>query len=325
LLAPLIASPALAEEAATTTQAEPETARRDTSAATRYPIVLAHGFFGFNDFAGAGFLTYFYNVKDYLQANGEPLVFTPAVDPFNTSDFRGAQLVADIEEILKATGYEKVNIIGHSQGGLDARVAANLRPDLVASVVTVATPHGGSRIADIALKLVADPNAQQALNDLLVLLGAPLYDQIGNETNVILPLKLFSQEGIAAFNKAHPDEAGVFYASIAGRTDFQLGGAVCNASVKLPFITDWQGKLDPVDPLLSLFETLLDGGIGDPYPNDGLVRVVDAKRGEFWGCLPADHLDEVGQLFGDSPGLGNNWKHQEFYAAVIAELRKRGF
>ena len=290
-----------------------------------YPIVLAHGFFGFNDFAGAGFLTYFYNVKEYMQAHDEPLVFTPAVDPFNTSEFRGAQLVANIEEILKATGHEKVNIIGHSQGGLDARVAANLRPDLVASVVTVATPHGGSRIADVVLKLVADPNAQDLVNDLLVLIGAPLYDQIGNETNVILPLKLFSQEGIAAFNNAHPDEPGVFYASITGRTDLHLGGSGCSTSVKLPFITDWQGKLDLVDPLLSLSETILDGGLGDPYPNDGLVRVVDAKRGEFWGCIPADHLDQVGQLFGDSAGLGNNWKHQEFYAALIAELRNRGF
>ena len=290
-----------------------------------YPIVLAHGFFGFNDFAGAGFLTYFYNVKDYLQAHDEPLVFTPAVDPFNTSDFRGAQLASYVEEILKATGHEKVNIIGHSQGGLDARVVANLRPDLVASVVTVATPHEGSQVADVVLDLVSDPNAQDAINDLLVLLGAPLYDQIGNETNVILPLKLFSQPGIAAFNKAHKDEPGVFYASIGGRTDWALSGSECNPDVKLPFITDWQGKLDPVDPLLSVFEGILDGGFGESIPNDGLVRVAASKRGEFWGCVPADHLDEVGQLLGDSPGLGNSWKHQEFYAAIVAELRKRGF
>lgn len=290
-----------------------------------YPIVLAHGFFGFEDFAGAGFLTYFYDVKDHLQAKGETLVFTPAVDPFNSSDFRGAQLAAYIEEILKQTGHEKVNIIGHSQGGLDARVAANLRPDLVASVVTVATPHGGSKVADIVLKLVADPNAQEIVNQLLKLIGAPLYDQIGNETNVILPLKLFSEPGIKAFNLAHPDEPGVFYASIGGRTDLHLGGVACNPDEHVAFVDAWQGKLDTADPLLSLLETVLDGGLGDPYPNDGLVRVVDSKRGKFWGCLPADHLDEVGQLLGDSPGLGNAWDHKQFYADLVAELRKRGF
>jgi triacylglycerol lipase len=290
-----------------------------------YPIVLAHGFFGFEDFAGAGFLKYFYDVKDHLQGEGEQLVFTPSVDPFNSSDFRGAQLVKEIEEILALTGHEKVNIIGHSQGGLDARVAANLRPDLVASVVTVATPHGGSKVADIVLQLVADPNAQDVVNELLKLVGAPLYDEIGNETDVILPLELFSEPGIAAFNKAHPDEPGVFYASIAGRTDLHIGGVQCTPDVVVPFISDWQGKLDTVDPLLSLLESILDGGIGDPYPNDGLVRVVDSKRGQFWGCLPSDHLDEVGQLLGDSAGLGNNWDHTAFYSALVAELRTRGF
>ena len=290
-----------------------------------YPIILSHGFFGFEDFAGAGFLTYFYGVKDHLASQGEDLVFTPAVDPFNTSDYRGAQLVENIESILAQTGHAKVNIIGHSQGGLDARVAANLRPDLVASVVTVATPHGGSRVADIALDLVSDPAAQDVVSGLLELIGAPLYDEFGEQTNVWKPLELFSEPGIQAFNKAHPDEPGVFYASIAGRTDLHLGGDSCDADVSLPFIAEWQGKLDTVDPLLSVFEVILDGGIGDPYPNDGLVRVVDSKRGEFWGCLPVDHLDEVGQLFGDSAGLGNGWKYKVFYADVVAELRKRGF
>ncbi len=290
-----------------------------------YPIVLSHGFFGFEDFAGAGFLTYFYGVKEHLASQGEELVFTPAVDPFNSSDFRGAELVERIEQILALTGHEKVNIIGHSQGGLDARVVANLRPDLVASVVTVATPHGGSRVADIALELVGDPAAQDVVSDLLALIGAPLYDEFGEQTDVWKPLELFSQPGIAAFNKAHPDEPGVFYASVAGRSDLHLGGDSCDADVTLPFIAAWQGKLDTVDPLLSLFETILDGGIGDPYPNDGLVRVEDSKRGQFWGCLPVDHLDEVGQLFGDSAGIGNGWKHKVFYADVVAELRKRGF
>jgi len=289
-----------------------------------YPIVLAHGFFGFEKFAGQDFVTYFYGVKQQLQGEGE-IVFTPAVDPFNTSDFRGAQLAARIEEIVAKTGYEKVNIIGHSQGGLDARVAANLRPDLVASVVTVATPHGGSPVADVVLKIVADPNAQGVVSDLFNLIGAPLYDEIGEETDVILPLKLFSSPGIDAFNKAHPDSPGVFYASIAGRTDLHIGGDPCDADVALPFISDWEDTLDITDPMMSLCESILDGGFGDPYPNDGLVRVKDSKHGQFWGCLPTDHLDEVGQLFGDGAGLGNKWNHEAFYSAVVAELRKRGF
>jgi triacylglycerol lipase len=54
------------------------------------------------------------------------------------------------------------------------------------------------------------------------------------------------------------------------------------------------------------------------------VRVADAKWGKFLGCVPADHLDEIGHLFGDSPGVGNGWKHRELYASLIAYLRAQG-
>jgi triacylglycerol lipase len=126
-----------------------------------YPVVLAHGFFGFEDFAGAGFLTYYYKVKENLAAKGE-LVLTPAVDPFNDSDYRGDQLIEHIEAFLAQTGSAKVNLIGHSQGGLDARAVAHKRPDLVASVVTIATPHHGTPVADIALKLLANRGSSSA-------------------------------------------------------------------------------------------------------------------------------------------------------------------
>src|SRR5688572_4187672 len=33
-----------------------------------YPIVLAHGFFGFEEFAGVDFVTYFYGVREDLAA-----------------------------------------------------------------------------------------------------------------------------------------------------------------------------------------------------------------------------------------------------------------
>jgi triacylglycerol lipase len=33
---------------------------------------------------------------------------------------------------------------------------------------------------------------------------------------------------------------------------------------------------------------------GELLPNDGLVQVASAKCGTFRGCVPADHIDEVG-------------------------------
>ena len=287
-----------------------------------YPFVLAHGFFGFEKFAGLSFETYYFHVKAHLAAKGE-IVDTPAVDPFNDSDYRGQQLLARIEDFLAATGASKVNIIGHSQGGLDARVVANLRPDLVASVVTVSTPHLGTPVGDIATKLLADPNAQAIIDALTQLVGGALYDTVGNKTSLIKALELFSTPGIAAFNQKHPDAPGVFYASIAGRSALHPHGPDCDGDLVVPFIHPWKSTFDPLNALFAITEPSLSGF--DNVINDGLVRARDARRGEFWGCVPADHVDEVGQILGQSPGLGNDWKYLDFYTELLAYMRSRGF
>jgi triacylglycerol lipase len=287
-----------------------------------YPVVLAHGFFGFEEFAGVDFATYFYGVKEHLAQEGE-VVYTPAVDPFNSSEFRGAQLVEIIEGILAETGHAKVNLIGHSQGGLDARVVAHDRPDLVASVTTFATPHYGSPIADIALEVLADPNLEAVLDWIVDVIGAPLYDEVGDETSLAKPMYLFSQQGIAEFNAKYTDSAGVIYLSVTGRSDYDGGGDDCVPDLDLPFVSPWNDELDPIDPLLSLTESILDGGFGEFIANDGLVRARDARWGQFLGCVPADHLDQVGQIFSGDPGLGNQWEYLNFYAQVIAYLRSK--
>jgi triacylglycerol lipase len=289
-----------------------------------YPVVLAHGFFGFEDFAGAGFLSYYYGVKDHLAANGEPLVFTPAVDPFNSSAVRGAQLAAAVESILAETGHAKVNLVGHSQGGLDARVVAHDHPELVASVITLQTPHQGTPIADVALELVNDPNLASVLDFFVQAVGAPLYDAVGEQTSLAESLKQFSTPGIAAFNATYSDQLGIYYASVAGRSDYHLGGSACSVQGAPGWISAFDSVLDPIDPLFDLTETILDGGIGNPFPNDGLVRVVDAKWGTFLGCAPADHMDMVGQLLGDEPGLFNDWDYLAFYQSLVGHLREQG-
>jgi triacylglycerol lipase len=277
---------------------------------------------GFDKFAGLDFETYFYQVKDHLAAEGET-VFTPAVDPFNSSDVRGQELLDHVKEVLAQTGAAKVNLVGHSQGGLDARVVAHLRPDLVASVITIATPHHGSPVSDVVLKLVSDPNAQAAIDALVKLIGAPIWDQMGDSTSVTKSLAQFSTQGIQAFNVKYTDAPGVIYASIAGRSKLSDGGDDCKPTVSQPFISKWNGTLDPLNPLFAIPQPILAGGFAQ-YPNDGLVRVKDARWGEFWGCIPADHLDEIGQILGQDPGLGNDWRHLPFYSSLVKYLRLRG-
>lgn len=288
-----------------------------------YPIVLAHGFFGFDDFAGLDFVTYFYGVKDELAARGESLVFTPAVDPFNDSQARGQELLAHVERILAQTGHARVNVVGHSQGGVDARYVAHVRPDLVASVTTYATPHRGTSIADVVLGLVDDGRSSWLADALARILGAPLWDAAGEETSVIAALRQLSTPGMAAFNVRYPNRPEVAYYSIAGRTDRHPGGEPCESPEEPPFIARYRRTLDPVDPLLDIPEQIVDGGAEDA-PNDGLVRAYDARWGRFLGCVPADHLDQVGHLLGDSPGLGNDFDHRRFFVELVAWLRAQG-
>jgi len=290
-----------------------------------YPIVLSHGFFGFETFAGADFVTYYYGVKDRLQMRGEPLVFTPAVDPFADSVSRGDELLAAIEDILDETGADKVNLIAHSQGGLDSRRVASLRPDLIESITTIATPHQGTPVADIATGLVPFPGVQAVVDAIVVAVAGPLWDAADDTTSLFESLEQLSTEGVADFLAHHPDGPGVAYYSIGGRSDRHPGGSECAVPGGRPgFITRWDDDLDPIEPLLILTEGIADGGLFDNDPNDGLVRVADSKHGRFLGCIPADHFDEIGHLFGDGGGSGNSFDHLLFYEELVAWLRAQG-
>jgi pimeloyl-ACP methyl ester carboxylesterase len=60
------------------------------------------------------------------------------------------RLFATVEVAYGATG-QRVHLVGHSLGGILARVAATRRPDLVASVVTLGSPFRGIRSHPLVL------------------------------------------------------------------------------------------------------------------------------------------------------------------------------
>lgn len=111
----------------------------------RYPIVLAHGMMGFDKMAGVG--GYWNKIPKTLRAHGVPVHVT-RVSKLDSTEVRGEQLAKQIREIIAKSGATRVNLIGHSHGGLDARYVAGTYKDLVASVTTVGTPHQGALLAD---------------------------------------------------------------------------------------------------------------------------------------------------------------------------------
>ena len=122
---------------------------KDTYTETRYPIVLSHGLFGFDDIAG---YNYWYRIPEELRRSGAK-VYVTQVAAANSTEVRGEQLARQVEAILAATGADKVNLIGHSHGGPTVRYVASVYPDYVASATAVAGPHTGARMADVLLGL----------------------------------------------------------------------------------------------------------------------------------------------------------------------------
>ncbi len=285
-----------------------------------YPIVLAHGFSGFHNI---GPLTYFYGVQDALSKDGHE-VYVTQVDPYNSSEIRGAQLQQQVEDILAKTGSPKVNLVCHSQGALDCRyVAHNLGGKKIAAVVLVAGVNRGDYVADVAAGVVQGP-VGDALAALLKFFGDTVLDPGGNpNSDAKAAIAQLTTAGCETFNAKYTDDPGVAYFSIAGRTENGGGDDDCGAPTEAPFIGKWDLVRGPVNPLLAATASILDGSAALKPTNDGLVTVASAKWGTFLGCVPADHLSEVCQIGGQSSGSSYNCV--TMYRDIADWLVTRGF
>lgn len=117
---------------------------------TKYPILLVHGL-GMKD---CFFMKSFGRIDRILRIQGYT-VYKSRVDGCGTVEGNAARLKEEILSILAESGAEKVNLIAHSKGGLDARRMLE-DPDMsgkAASLTTICTPHLGSPIASLVLKV----------------------------------------------------------------------------------------------------------------------------------------------------------------------------
>ncbi len=254
---------------------------------TKYPIVLAHGAAGFDDLFGV--LDYWYGIPSALD-DGGATVFVTEVSQLNSTEVRGEQLIGQIETIVAITGKPRVNLIGHSHGGLDVRYVAAVRPDLVASVTSVGSPHKGADLADVIDAAIVDGSvAEDILAFFGDLFGAALGLLAGtsNPQDSLAALGSLTSAGTAAFNAQYPQGVPT---SACGE-----GAPVANG---IRYYS-WSGTgvltnaLDLSDPALGL--TSLFYG----EANDGLVgrcssHLGDVIRDDYFH----NHLDEVNQLLG---------------------------
>jgi triacylglycerol lipase len=254
---------------------------------TRYPIVLAHGMGGWQELFGV--VDYFYGIPADLRAGGAS-VYVTSVSAFASSEARGEQLLSQIEYIAAASGAGKVNLIGHSQGGLDARYVLAARPDLIASLTTVATPHTGSQLADWLDAHVSGGT-----------FTGVVFETLGNAIGLALDLLAGTdhpQDAIAAVHQVTTQVAADFNA----RYPVGLPATSCGSGPDT-----WHGvrfySWSGASALTNILD-LTDAPLGVTWlfnsgSSDGLVD----RCGSHFGRVLRDnysmnHLDEVNQILG---------------------------
>lgn len=260
-----------------------------TYAATKYPIVTAHGMGGFNSI---GPVEYFYGITSDLQANGAK-VYVTQVSAWNSTDVRSEQFLKQLKQILAVSGAQKVNLLGHSQGAQTVRYAAGVMPDRVASVTTVAGVNYGSPVAD------AVTGFSSAIGPQGTALVASLVNALGKMESLLAGDPSLPQDALGGMNSMNTPGANAFNARFpAGlpSTSCGQGPAVANG---MRFYS-WGGvagttnALDPLDYLL-MVTSLAFGGSA----NDGLVGKCASHLGTvIRDDYALNHFDTVNQTIG---------------------------
>lgn len=317
---------------------------RNTLAApggTRHPIVLVNGI------DASALFSWSERIVDVLAERGHD-VHLAVLPPYDAPPYRSLVLWHRVQEIMAETGAAKVNLICHSLGGLDCRYLVSEGGthwdvdeshaeivDAVASVTTVSTAHHGTRVADIALGYLSGIDPAAGIDSLATTLGA-WFTQSALEDNVDLRASIaaLSESETLAFNDLIVDAPGILYQSWAGFSrphgdseDRSALEATCRPT-ESDFDGDGLGLYSGADdhlalPLVDTYALVEDGDTGH-VPNDGLCPVASARWGRFRGCVPADHMEQLGRRNLPDANVRTGIDIAWFYAAMAADLKAQG-
>lgn len=255
-----------------------------TDCRTRYPLLLIHGLNCRDDWI----FPYWGRVADILRAHGAS-VFLSGQDAWGSVPGNARALLRRGEDILAETGCEKLNLIAHSKGGLEARYLISTLGFAAASLTTICTPHHGSKAA-----------AEWLNREGVCRVAGPAMTgfwraQGDRDPDFLAAVTALTPEAMARFNEENPDSPLVYYQSWGARLDGP----------------GW----DPMDRF-QLWLTKADA------PTDGLVSPDSAVWGRWRGTLEGvSHQDGVGGRRRRRPGFDA----KEFYIRLVQELAELGF
>jgi triacylglycerol lipase len=203
------------------------------------------------------FLSNFRGIDRGISERGHPLILS-RVHPTAGVATRARQLKEIILRQLDILGRphdERIIVIGHSMGGLDARYMITKlgMAHRVAALLTICTPHHGTSYMDWCVR-----NIGHRLGGFHLLKFLKI--DMGSARDLTL-------EGCRRFNEEVPDHPEVRYFSVSAARPWHRVPAFALHSYKVVYDAE-----------------------GD---NDCLVSVRSSKWGEHLGVWPADHFHTI--------------------------------
>lgn len=258
---------------------------------TRYPVVLLHGFGALANLMQGGVL---HREAMHLRAHGI-WAYAPHANPYDTIQARSETWAGHLERAMEETGADKLNLIGFSSGGLDARWMAREMDwaDRLASIVTVSTPHRGTSLAEFVLER-PDRLRTWAVG-VMDFIGRAAYEPVPPASEAAL-VELTRASVCSRFDPADTIP-GVWCASFTARAG--------------------KGTDTPITPTLAIPNRVLYASEG---VNDGIVPTAGGVWGEHLGRLDADHARQIGMRL--LPGGG--FDSRDFFLSICHRLRERG-
>lgn len=273
------------------------------SCQTKYPVMFIHGM-GFRD---RNFFNYWGRIPKTLENYG-CTVFYGHQDA-NACVHDNAVIIRNsLDYALKKSGCEKINIIAHSKGGLDARYLISTLGEYnkIASLSTIDTPHHGSETVDFLLKFP----------DILVRITGKITDFFMYISGDTKPdsYKVFQElttDYMKKFNIQNPDMSGVYYQSFG----FVMKNVFSDILMSFPYTVIRAIEHADTDGLLtekSMHWTNFRGMYTSPTKR-GISHcdTTDIRRIPFTRKRPSSEY-EISDIV-------------DFYVKLVSELAEMGF
>lgn len=230
---------------------------------TKYPIVFIQG-----AMTGRHFLGYSVRLlaKKLKKIGYDNFYYIPH-DAFNSIKENCEYLEEKINEILIKTKAKKINLIGYSKGGIEARYLAykSKLKEKIISVSLYATPNRGLPFADWFLK-----KKKRIFFNFLFKIFQPIYLLFKDKhCDIVETIKEISSDNMNKINAEIKDNNDVYYQS---------------------FLTTSTSIFDNLP--LFMFNCITSKIVKDE-PHDGFVNLSSAKWGEFYLFENSKHMTHL--------------------------------